>query len=523
MSKLSNFCPKCGKKLGSPSPNFCPNCGKALAPTEIQEKAPPKMITDTKMSIYELGTKLEECVEIILKKRGFQTERRKRIKGKSGSYYEIDVVARKNDTFWAVECKNLGSSVGRGPLQKFNDTLQDLGPKWTGMFVSYPADFTKPAEEYAEHFNIQRWGPDRFKEEWTVVSVGRAEYATLGEKKTVKNALSLNCNFSEASKISLVNKDKIIATGMLSFTPYFAVDYSYHARFKDPTKQSYTFKDSGKVFVNALDCSVLNPSKRSSTVTRVLKRVLSKEARRTAKRTTNLFQELQDGVSDKEYDVEGGDRYTVRILEPVITPRVAKKEAIDFVTAENTETIRYRTQDGNLNSVTYIPKRKNMRIKSVTLVNVPRWDITFNVFNRTYSREMLACSGTVLENSIQYCPKHIGPFKKETVAACEICGQALCEQHVFQCPTCGKWLCKEDGTFCASCERIFCHDHISLFCGVCNKPLCSDCKVICPSCGKIFGQKHVVSCSQCGKEICSDCVITVGRFRRKRLCKECGQ
>jgi hypothetical protein len=520
---MPNFCPDCGKKLESPSPNFCPNCGKALASPESNKKTYTKITTPSKTSIHDLGTKLEECVETILKGKGFETECRRRLKGKTGVLHEIDVIARKGDMLWAVECKNLKSKVGIGLIEKFHSTLRDLGPKWNGIFISYKG-FTQPAEEYAEQYNIKRWDPERIKEEWFAVSIGRAEYATLGKKKTVKNALSLNVNFSEATKVSLVNKDKLMATGMLSYTPYFAIDYSYHSRFKDPTKQSHTFKDSGKVFVNALDCSILNPSsKHSSTVTRVLKRVLSKEARRTAKRTTNLLQELRDAVSDKEYDVEGGEKYNVRILEPVITPRAAKKSAIIFVTEENTETIRYRTQDGTLNSVTYSPKRKNINIKSVTLVNVPRWDITFNVFNRTYSREMLACSGTVLEDSIQYCPNHIGPFKKETVAACEICGQALCEQHVFQCPTCGKWLCKEDGTFCASCGRIFCHNHISLFCGVCSKPLCSDCKVTCPSCGKIFGQRHIVSCSECGKEVCSDCIITVGRIRRKRLCKECAQ
>jgi hypothetical protein len=430
VSELPNFCPKCGEKLRSPSPNFCPNCGEALDLTSIQEKTSPKMGTDTKTSIYELGTKLEECVEIIFSKgMGFQTERRKRIKGKTGVLHEIDVVAQKENTFWAVECKNLKSKVGKELIQKFHSTLQDLGPKWNGVFISYKG-FTQPAEEFAEHFNIKRWDPARLKEEWFAVSIGRAEYATLGEKKIIKNALTLNVSFSEASKISLANEDKIIATGMLSYTPYFVIDYSYSARFKDPTKQSHIFKDAGKVVVNALDCAVLNPSKRSSTVTRTLKRILSKEARQTANRTSALLQEILDGVSDKEYDVEGGDKYTVRLLETVITPRAAQREAIDFVTTENTETIKYRTQDGNLNSVTYTPKRRNINIKSVTLVNVPRWDITFNVFNRTYSREMLACSGTVLEDSIKYCPKHIGPFKKEAVAACEICGQALYVQKM---------------------------------------------------------------------------------------------
>jgi len=177
------------------------------------------MRTDTKTSIHELGTKLEECVETILVGMGFQTERRKRIKGKiSGVLHEIDVIARKGDICWAVECKNLKSRVGKELIQKFHSTLQDLGPKWNGIFISYKG-FTQPAEEYAEHFNIKRWDPERLKEEWFAVSIGRAEYATLGKKKTVKNALPLNFNFSQATKLTLLNKDKIRATGMLSYTP----------------------------------------------------------------------------------------------------------------------------------------------------------------------------------------------------------------------------------------------------------------------------------------------------------------
>ena len=478
------------------------------------------MKTDTKTSIHELGTKLEECVEKILKGKGFETECRRRLKGKTGVLHEIDVIARKGDILWAVECKNLKNRVGKELIQKFQSTLQDLGPKWNGIFISYNG-FTQPAEQFAEQFNIKRWDPERLKEEWFAVSIGRAEYATLGKRKTVKNALPLNFNFSQASNLTLQNRKKIVATGMLSYTPYFVIDYAYHATFNDPTKQSHTFDDSGKVVVNALDCSVLNPSKQSSTVTKTIKRVLFKEVRQTAKRTNALLHEILGSVLDKEYEVEGGDKYSVRILEPVIAPRAAQKEAIAFVITENTETISYCTQDGHTNSILYTPKRRDITVKSVTLVNIPRWDITFDVFNRTYSREMLPCSGTVLEDSIKYCPKHIGPFKKETIAACEICGQALCEKHVFQCPVCGKWLCDEDGTFCASCGRIYCHHHISLLCGVCNMALCSDCKLTCPTCGKIYGRKHIVTCDKCGKAICSDCVTTVGRFRRKRYCKEC--
>ncbi len=519
---MPNFCPDCGDKLKSPNPKFCPNCGKPILSSQVHKKPQSKKFLKTKTSIHDLGTKFEECVEIILKGMGFETESRKRIKGTSGVSHEIDVVAKKGQILLAVECKNLKDSAGKELIQKFHSTLSDLGPKWNGIFASRMG-FTRPAEEFAEQFNIKRWDQERLKEEWFAVSIGRAEYATLGNKKTVTNALTLNVNFFQATDINLLNKDKISATGMLSYSPYFVIDYDYRVNYKDPTKQTHVFKDADKVIVNALDCSVVNPSRRSSSVKRALKFVLSKDARQTAKRTTALLQEILAGVSDKEYDVEGGNDYTVRILEPVISPKSAKKSALDFVIEENTKTIRYRTKDGNINSITYTPKPKNINIKSVTLVRVPRWDITFNVFNKTYSREMLACSGTILEDSIQYCSKHTGPFKKENIAACEVCGQALCEKHVFQCPICQKWLCAENGTFCESCGRIFCKEHDLLSCEICESSLCFDCKLKCPSCSRIVGKNHIVTCNQCGKEICSDCSITIGRIRRKQVCKECGK
>jgi hypothetical protein len=282
---LPNFCPDCGTKLATPNPNFCPNCGKVLGQKKVdkQKSSPPQACAP---SVHELGTKLEKCVEEILIGMGFQTEWRQRIRGTSGVLHEIDVVAKKGKTFWAVECKNWKCPVGKELIGGFHSKLQDLGSNWNGIFVSYQG-FTEPAEEYAEQFNIKRWDTDHLKEEWLAVSIGRAEYATIGKKITVKNALPLRVDFSQASKINLLNGNKTSASGLLSYTPYYSVDYSYHAAFKDPTREKHTFNDSGKVFVNALDCSVLNPPLRStSTLKRTLNLVLSKDARQNAKRTT---------------------------------------------------------------------------------------------------------------------------------------------------------------------------------------------------------------------------------------------
>lgn len=524
--QMLNFCSNCGEKLPIPNPKFCPNCGKSLVSPEELEK--PHVKARAHVSIQDLGKKLEECVEKILNAKGYETELRRKIEGKSGGLHEIDVVAKKRNVIWAVECKNWANPIGIEQVRDFWAKLQDLGSRWNGIFVSFKG-FTEPAEKFADKYNIDRWDQDFLKEEWLAVSVGRAEYATLGQTKTVKNALPLNLDFSDAAKVDFQNMKKISATGMLSYHPYFVVAYSYSAKFKDPTKKTHTFKDKGKVFIDALDGAVLNPlpARGIGTVTRTLKLIVSKDAREENWRNKKLIEELQYNVSIREYNVKGGERHKVRLMEPVVSPRSVARAAIEFVTEKNTATVKYTPKEREEDilvvpkTVTYVPKRRDINIKSITLVNLPRWDLNFEAFGKTYSREILACSGTVLENTLEYCPKHIGPFKKENVAVCEICGQALCVKHVFPCPTCGKWLCEEHGTFCQDCQRIFCHEHITLTCGICNQPLCSDCKVTCPLCKREYGQTHTVRCSQCRKEVCPECVTVTRLIRKKHVCKEC--
>lgn len=523
---MPNFCPTCGEKLQSPNPNFCPHCGAQLIAQERIMKS--SLETDIQVSIRDLGEKLEECVEKILTAKGYEIRRRERIQGKSGALHEIDVIAKKGNIVRAVECKNWKDRVGKEQIQKFWATLQDLSQKWNGVFVSF-AGFTEDAEDFADYYNIERWDPDYLKEELFAVSVGRAEYAILGETITVKNALPLKTDFLQVTRIDLYNKEKISATGVLSYHPYFVAGYSYYAKFKDPTKQTHTFKDVGKVFIDGLDGTVLNqcPAKGISTITKALKLAVSKEAREENRRNKKLIEELQGSTQVREYDVKGGENYKVRLLEPTIGLRSIEKSAVEYIIKKNTETVYYtpRKREEELiavpNSVTHVPKRKDINIKGASLVYVPRWDLTFEAINKTYSREVLGCSGATLEDTIRNCPRHTGLMKKENIAICDACGQALCEKHVFGCPVCGKWLCEEDGTWCKNCERIFCNEHILLKCEICDLPLCDDCRVTCPICGESYGRRHTMTCDICGKEVCPECVARSGFLRKKTICKEC--
>lgn len=236
-----------------------------------------------------------------------------------------------------------------------------------------------------------------------------------------------------------------------------------------------------------------------------------------------MIQELEGGVAVEEYRVKAGESYKVMVLQPLISFRSANKIALEYIIQKNTRTITYTPKSEEIpvpKTIKYVPKSRDIAIKCRELVLVPRWDITFVAFNRTYLRKILACSGTILEDTIKYCPKH-GFLKKETIAVCEVCGQALCEDHVSRCPICGKWLCEEDGVLCESCGQIYCKEHQLLRCEICGLSICSDCKLTCPICKRTYSRKHMQTCEKCGKNVCSYCVVSVGFFRKKIHCKEC--
>ena len=519
------FCPNCGSKLQIPNPNFCSGCGLSLKKeAEIEEE--PKKIG---FSIQELGRMLEETVEKIYAAKGYKTERDKKIKGESGERHEIDIIAKKGSRICAIECKNYANPVGIEHVRNFHDKLMDISADWNGVFVSF-SGFTEPAENYAEKCNIQRMDRDELAVKFLAISVGRAAYATQGSTITLENAMPLKVDFSEATKIDLKNKEKISLAEkpVLSYHPYFVVLYSYYTKFKDPTRNVHTFKDAGEVFVDGLDARVLNPppTKALGTMKRTLKLIASKKERKENQRNKKLFQELRNRTSIREYDITVKQDYRVQNVEPVVNKRSIIKAAVEYIREKNIITVKYTTKEQEEKiivvhkTVRHVPKRSDINIKSITLVRVPKWHITFEAVNKIYSRERLAHSGTILEDTLKGCPKH-RVLKKGSIAVCEICGQALCEEHVFQCPICGKWLCEEHGAFCGNCGRLFCNEHIATTCVICGKPLCSDCKIICPICRQEYGKKHSVRCDECSREGCPNCAESRGLIRKKYICKDC--
>ena len=162
------------------------------------------------------------------------------------------------------------------------------------------------------------------------------------------------------------------------------------------------------------------------------------------------------------------------------------------------------------------------------LVYIPKWHIEFSSGDYSYEREILAHSGKIMTDPISICPNHlfkdfIRTSKKNTVAVCEVCGNAFCDKHVFKCSICVKWICEKHSVVCATCGQHVCPEHIVKYCEICNKPICNNCNSICPICHKMYCKDHMVECTKCHNIVCKNCV-TPSRKKlifKKYTCRNC--
>jgi len=536
---LPKYCPNCGVKLVISDVKFCSECGYALQVSiileeaTIEEKVPREEEEELTTSIYELGNRLEEVVEKIFQSRGFETERRRRLEGKSGTKSEIDIIAKKSGKTIAVECKNYSDPVSIDKVRDFSQKLQDLDLRWNGIFVSF-SGFTSEASQFAQHNKIETWERDEISEKWLTLSVGRAE-SRKGQSLTLEYALPLNIDFNHATFIDLQNKDKIqVSNTELIYHPYFLIEYVLKDQFKDPTKKLHRFEDRDTLFIDALDGSIINPmpSKGVGVLEKTIKLVTSKRVRAENQRNKKLLQELRSYDQRRKYTLNIENDYQVNTPKHIITPGQAERMGYDFIIEKNTQIITYYPKTKGdyilpeIKAIKYIPKRTDIRINLRDIVVVPRWSVDFDSFGTSYAKEILACSGTILEDTLSFCPKHyklaaLTITSKKTVAVCEICGQSLCEEHVKRCPTCGKWLCEEHGVECSSCQTRFCKEHITQTCPFCNSAICNLCIITCPVCNTQYGKDHAMTCDKCGTLVCPNCVITTGFIRKTKTCKKC--
>jgi len=510
---MSFSCSECGAEINNSEAKFCSECGTDLK--DIISGDTKK----SKINIFELGEKLEEAVELVFQSQGFDTKRRQRLKGKSGTINEIDVVAKKGKQTVAVECKNLSTPVGQNLMRDFCFKLGELNIK-KGYFASN-TDFTSGARKIAQHFNVTMWTKENLQEKYWSISIGRS---LTKEKIDVKNALPLNIGYEGAVLLDLENSEKVkIVDSYLTFHPYYIIDYGFKAKWNDPTRNIHKFNDEGTVYIDAISGNILNIQKVSKKLSNIISSSNDKNV------ITEVIEELRNNKNASTYTVLP-DPFQVNVKQPEIQNRFTKKLALDWIIDKNTHKILYKPKSSDslldTRSVTFTPKSNQVMIKKITFLNVPKWSVTFDSFGIEYSRELFAFSGVVIEDGIEYCPRHftLGSlkfFSKQNIAVCEICGQALCNEHVSECPVCGKWVCQECGISCEVCGNYFCSDHITHECAICENLVCDSCYSTCTICNAVIGNHHVIECESCGSIVCPNCSESKGLIRKKHYCINC--
>jgi hypothetical protein len=440
-----------------------------------EEEYSEEEVVQPPVNAYELGTKLEEIVDSIYQAEGYKTERRIRMPGQGGGYTnEIDIIARRRKEQVAIECKNFTSAVGIKEIRDFSKKLDDLGPGWRGVFVAFN-DFTLDAQNFAESRNIETLGHEDIMEKWFAVSAGRV--SRQGERLTLASALSIKSDYLMVTVLPLQNKHLVeMSSARLTFHPYIKVPYAFKAQVYDPTKRLHRFSDDGTVVIDLLDGKVLN--RQAAKGGSFLNSLSSSKQSADNVQTLKNLQEVMDSRLSRILRNIGSD-YQITELKPEVTKRAVERAAIEYIAARNTQDMAYTPGKGDVILDTrhrkFVPRRGDIKLFKSEMVFVPKWTIYFNAFGTIYTKEVFAHSGTVLENTIQYCPLHFKfggiNVKKETTAVCEVCGKAYCGEHISQCPTCGRWVCSDHASVCSSCGKTFCNEHASKICRGCHLPL----------------------------------------------------
>jgi hypothetical protein len=532
------FCTECGTQLKE-NQNFCPECGKKLAEPAVktsvslpqeQDTPAPTTILLPSINRHELGLKLEYVVDEIFKADGYSTQRRQRIHGVVRGYTnEIDIIAQRGNDNVVIECKNQVGPVGISQVRDFSVKIDDQGPGWRGVFVGY-SDFSDDASEFAQSRNIEQMDQNELMEKWLAVSVGRT--AKLGEKLVIEDALPINHDFLKVTTLDFVNKEKVqITDAKLVFHPYIRYKYTLKKKWRDPSKEIHHFNDNGVIVVDLLNNEVMNPLivKDLGSVTKAISQTFSLKGSQESYHQKIILHEVIENRPLIKITRTRGPDYQIQILAVAYSKRDLNHTAIDYIIEKNSTVVTYsiKSRDSfpETRSVDFVPVRGDITLDTGEIVYVPKWSLHFNAFGKVYSREMLACSGKMPEDTIAYCPQHfklgILQVKTKNIGVCEKCGSGFCSSHGRQCEVCKVWLCDSHSVYCSSCKRAFCREHIPKTCSICGKEVCKDCVQVCPVCGKEYGRDHAVQCNTCGQIVCGSCATTSGILKRITTCNRC--
>lgn len=550
-----SFCTKCGAQTIDKSAKFCYKCGAPLVIEDIEQPVKKKEETGEVETIkkedvefasdedivsktfnaeirgaraHELGVKLEMAVEKILKAEGYTTERRKRMGEKVKS--EMDIVALKTRKGYKdeiiVECKNYSSPIPVKEVQAFESKMRALGKK-NGLFAAIPY-FSAEAIAWGQNVGLRLWSWENILEKLEEIEVGRYGISEVGR---IKYFLPLKISYDEAVKLDFDNNGNVdVGKVKLIWKPYYVFSYKLKCIRVDPRKQKHPIEDSGSYIIDGLSDNFVV---QSDAVKNAFKKMLGQAKDESLKTKENdiVLRELVQAPETGLRLIES-DEYEIVIHKPIEKEVNIQKRILAEIIKENTQSTYYtlKRDEGNLlpdqHEFRITPSAKEIRWASTKCIYVPKWEIEYLSKEYTYTKIITGNSGSVIYDTITYCNKHvnIGIGRKKNVSVCDICGKALCKEHIWKCVSCGTWRCETHIKMCTSCHDKYCPEHISKSCSYCNEDVCDSCATVCAICGKTYCKKHVAKCSKCERIVCVACSVKEGgilKIGQKVYCKDC--
>jgi hypothetical protein len=484
MNRIMISCPNCGLENDFGISKFCHNCGNRLNQEHLIRKSSvdkETSLTSSKAifqeilenetndnsvpllkeadSIYDLGIQLEEVVEQILKKRNFSTQRRLKLKGRSGSLSEIDVLASKKNLKIAVECKNYDREtvVGIKEIRDFHSKLNDIQHYGESLFVTY-GKFSSESVSYADKYNIELWDGHQLSQIHLSMLVGRHSPTKNYNEIILGAALPISITFEEVSNILLKNTSFVKVSGLVLFRPYYLFEYKFDSIKIDKRGKPHRNKGEGLRIVDAITEFMLSERELNNSKSKEHLFFSKKEKKDEAifedelKNIENnhIYKELTSVVPKIHYKIKENPDYQIKVLEPTLTMKTATyiilEKIIESNIKEESYTIKNSKGEKEEKTITIIPKKSDVLIKKSLLVYVPIWDIEIQSKSMIYRKRVMASSKTVLMDEMALCPKDFSTIKiwgkkKNVHAVCETCGIALCSDHILE--TNKKYYCKE--------------------------------------------------------------------------------
>jgi hypothetical protein len=434
-----NYCPNCGKRVDSVEDRFCGGCGFVLNnPSDskdegdLGETESQETVQKLKPNVYKLGVQLENTVASIFENMGYTVEKRQKPETKTDSTAEIDLIVTRDNRRKAVECKNYdeSSTIGVSLVRLFKGKLDDIGIA-SGLFVT-SAKFSADAEQFALSSGIELWDGEKLKEKVYSHFLGRG----LSSRSLVNDlVLPLKLDYESASRINFKNIHAIkLADSVLTYHPYTLVKYRLQGIRYDPSGKKHVLSNEGTYIVDAVDGEIINREGAKA-------HFFDPKTKKNEVFEDDIVTEDLMTMTPVTENVNKVSEYTVSVAQCTVNEEDATRLVKDHVIAENTRDVSYITKVRNeRHTLTVVPKAKEISIRGVKVVYVPKWMFDYEVGQRNFERRLIASSGRLVYDEMEKC-EDCRFLKGQASLVCQYCGKLLCEKHGnFENDI---WVCKE--------------------------------------------------------------------------------